>query len=76
MTLEDIINFANDNQIQLTIDIDPNPLTLTFIARKENKRVWQGFNLDVLNKPWDDYIGYELANMIKRLEEAECHYTS
>lgn len=79
MTFEDIINFASDNHVQLTVSVDPDPLCLLLTARKGGKKVFQGLNVDILNnlnilnKPWEDYIQYELTNMLRRLEESKCH---
>lgn len=73
MTLEDIINFASDNHVQLTVSVDPDPLWLLLTVRKGEKKVFQGLNVDILNKPWEDYIQYELPNMLRRLEESRCH---
>lgn len=73
MTVEDIIDFANANQIQLTISVDPDPLTFIVRMKKNSKRIFQGWTLDVLQEPWDIYIREELVNMLCELEESECH---
>lgn len=72
MTLEDIINFANDNKVEFTISVAPDPLTLLLTIKRGDKKRFHGFNLDVLKEEREYYIQRELCNMLRKLEDPKC----